>query len=94
MAGFVLICHDRPDALEVRMGAREAHLAWVAEHLDVVRRAGPILDAKGQMAGSLFILEVEDEAAVRAFHAQDPYVKAGVFGRVEILRWRQTVGDP
>ncbi len=94
MAGFVLICRDRPDALSVRMATREAHLAWVAEHRDVVRRAGPIVDEAGAMAGSLFILEAESEDAVRAFHAQDPYARAGLFGQVEILRWRQTVGDP
>ena len=30
---FVLTCIDKPDALQVRMGAREAHLAYVRERM-------------------------------------------------------------
>ena len=94
MATFVLICHDRPGALDLRMATREAHLAWVGENLAKVVRAGPLLTDEDQMAGSLFVVEAADEAAVRAFHQDDPYAKAGLFERVEILRWRQTVGAP
>lgn len=94
MATFVLICHDRAGALDLRMATREAHLAWVGENLAKVVRAGPLLTDEDQMAGSLFVVEAADEAAVRAFHQDDPYANAGLFERVEILRWRQTVGAP
>lgn len=89
---FVLTCIDKPDALEVRMGAREAHLDYV-RRANVTRLGGPFLDAGGAMAGSLMIIEVEDLAAAAAFSAADPYVAAGLFQSVEIRPFRVTIGD-
>lgn len=89
---FVLACHDKEDGLETRMGARPEHLAWVQTRLDAVRVAGPMLDDAGRMAGSLFILDMPDKAAVEAFHAADPYTLAGVWGRVDIREFRASFG--
>ena len=94
MATFVLICRDKPGALDLRMKTREAHLAWVGENMAQVVRAGPILNDEGGMAGSLFVLEAASRGDVEAFTAADPYSRAGLFGSVEILGWRQTVGAP
>jgi uncharacterized protein YciI len=92
MATFVLMCVDHPGALDRRMATREAHLAYAREHISMVKLAGPLLDDDGQMAGSMFILEAPDKAAVEAFSAADPYRLAGVFERVEIRSWKVTVG--
>ncbi len=92
MATFTLICFDKPGALDLRMATREAHLAYVREHLAMVTMAGPMTDAEGGMAGSLFVIEAEDRAAVEAFNAADPYAKAGVFGQVEIRGFKATIG--
>ena len=92
MAMFVLMGVDHPGALDRRMAAREAHLAYVGEHIALVKVAGPLLDEAGQMAGSMFVIEAPDKAAVEAFSAADPYRVAGVFERVEIHAWRVTVG--
>lgn len=89
---FVLTCLDRKDALEARMGARPAHLEYVDQHLAKVKLAGPFLDEAGGMVGSMFILEVEDQAAAEAFAAQDPYALAGVFERTEIRPFRVVRG--
>ncbi len=94
MTTYVLICRDKPGALDLRMATRETHLAWVGENMANVVRAGPILDEAGGMAGSLFVLTAETRAEVEAFTAADPYSKAGLFESVEILKWRQTVGAP
>ena len=88
---FVLTCIDKPGALEARMGAREAHLAHVRES-GIVRLAGPFLDERGDMAGSLLIVEAGDLAQAQAFSAADPYVAAGVFQSVDIRAFRATVG--
>jgi hypothetical protein len=93
MAVFVLMCIDRPGALDLRLATREAHLAYVRERLSMVKLAGPLLDAAGEMAGSMFILEAPDQAAVEAFNAADPYQRAGVFERVEARAWKVTVGE-
>lgn len=92
MAMFVLMGVDCPGALDKRMAVREAHLAYVREHIALVKVAGPLLDEAGQMAGSMFVIEAPDKAAVEAFSASDPYRVAGVFERVEIHAWRVTVG--
>jgi uncharacterized protein YciI len=92
LAQFVMTCIDHKGALDRRMGAREAHLAYVARHRDLVRLAGPLLDDAGQMAGSLLLIEAPDRAAVEAFAAADPYRLADVFESVEIRPWRVTVG--
>ena len=89
---FVLTCIDKPDGLEARMGAREAHLAYVRES-GIVKLAGPFLGEAGEMAGSLLIIEAADLAAARAFVAADPYGKAGVFQSVDVRPFRLSIGS-
>jgi uncharacterized protein YciI len=91
---YSLTCLDNPKSLELRMATREAHLAYV-RNLDHVKLklGGPFLDAEGQMAGSLLIVEAPDMAAARAFSAADPYVEAGLFSSVEIREFRVTIGQ-
>lgn len=90
---FALMCLDKPNALEVRMGAREAHLAYVRERIDQVKLAGPLLDDEGGMAGSLLILDVADRAVAEAFNAADPYTLAGLWGSVEIRAFKASIGQ-
>ena len=90
---FMLACFDKPNSLDLRLATREAHLAYVAERGAMVKLAGPMLDDAEGMAGSLFILEGADRAAVEAFHAADPYQQAGLFGRVDIRGFRASVGQ-
>lgn len=92
MALFALACFDKPDALQLRMATREAHLAYVRDNASIVKLAGPLLDAADQMAGSLFVLECADRAEAEAFNAEDPYQKAGVFDQVEIRGFRASIG--
>lgn len=87
----VLICHDRPGALEIRLANREAHLAYIRE-TGVVAQAGPLLDAEGGMAGSLVILDVPDLAAAESWAKSDPYAKADLFASVEIRPWKRVIG--
>jgi hypothetical protein len=92
MALFVLVCIDKPDSLALRMATREAHFAYAGAAGRGVRLGGPFLDAAGEMAGSLIIIEAEDMAAAKAFNAGDPYQQAGLFESVEIRPWRNTFG--
>jgi uncharacterized protein YciI len=87
------MCLDKPNALEVRMGAREAHLAYVRERIDEVKLAGPLLDDEGGMAGSLLILDVADRTAAEAFNAADPYTLAGLWGSVEVRGFKASIGQ-
>lgn len=91
---YILACFDKANSLDLRMATREAHLAWAASHKDRIRRAGPLLTEEDAMAGSLFFLEAESVDEVRAFNADDPYSKAGLFDRIEVQRFRPTLGEP
>lgn len=89
---FILTCLDKPASLELRMATREAHLTYVKDNAAAIRLAGPVLDAAGDMAGSHFILEMDDKAGVEAFSAADPYAKAGLFQSISIWPWRAAIG--
>ena len=89
MALFALTAIDKPDALALRLSVRDAHFAFVRE-TGRIKLAGPFLDAAGQMCGSLMIVEAPDLATVERWHAEDPYVKAGLFATSDIRSWTPT----
>ena len=90
---FVLTCIDKPNSLALRMATREAHFAYAnAKPPGTIRLGGPFLDAGGDMAGSLIILEAEDLGAAKAFNRTDPYTLAGLFESVDVRPWRVTFG--
>jgi len=93
MPHFMLACFDKADSLPLRMATREAHLAYMGDKRDMVKLAGPLLDDKGDMAGSLLIVEADDLAGATALSAGDPYTKAGLWDRVEIKAFRVSVGQ-
>lgn len=86
-----LFCHDKPDALQVRLDNRAAHLAYI-EATGVVEMAGPLISAEGQMCGSLVVLMVDTLASAQDWAAHDPYAKAGLFADVTITEWKKVVG--
>ena len=53
-----------------------------------------MLSETDTMYGSLFFLEAESADEVRAFSATDPYSKAGLFDRIEVQRFRASLGEP
>jgi uncharacterized protein len=91
---FVISCIDKPDSLSLRMATRQAHLAYAntGEKPVKVKIGGPYLDEKGNMTGSLLVVDAPNQAAVEQFSRDDPYVKAGLFQSVEIRPYRVTVG--
>ncbi len=91
MALFVISWRDKPNSLDVRMAAREAHLAYAHGQEDRVKLGGPYLDEAGQMCGSLIIYEAETLEEAQAFHDKDPYKLAGLFESSTITPWRATL---
>jgi uncharacterized protein len=88
---YTIICADKPGQLATRKTTRDAHLAYIDE-TGVVTQAGPLLDAGGEMCGSLIIIDVENQAAAESWAAGDPYATAGLFEKVEIRPWRRVIG--
>ncbi|OSQ49847.1 YciI family protein [Marivita geojedonensis] len=87
---IALIARDKPGALETRKANRDAHLGYI-EATGVVEQAGPLLDAKDQMIGSLVILDVPDMAAAQAWADNDPYAQAGLFQSVDLIPWKRVI---
>jgi hypothetical protein len=86
---FVITAFDKPDSLELRMATRPAHVEYL-QKTGVLKLGGPFIDEKGEMIGSLLIIEVPDLAAAAAWQAGDPYVKAGLFARSDLTAWKAT----
>lgn len=88
---IALITRDKPDALQIRLDNRDAHLAYI-EETGVVEMAGPFLDPDGVMCGSLIIMNVDTLAAAQDWADNDPYAKAGLFEKVRIEEWKKVIG--
>ena len=89
---YVLICEDKKDSLDVRLGNRDKHLAYLGELADRVRLAGPMLSDDGEsMVGSMLIIEADSAAEIQAIADADPYALAGLFEKVTIRPFRQVI---
>jgi hypothetical protein len=93
MALFAITCWDKPGVLDERVKHRPDHVTYLKTQDAVIRLAGPRLDAAGQMCGSLFVIEVENLAAAKAFSDGDPFVQRGVFGKVDVAGFTKTMGS-
>jgi uncharacterized protein YciI len=90
---FILIAHDKPGALPLRMATRPAHLAWcTASFGESLIYGGPLLDEDGKPKGSVLVIEAADETAARAAFAADPYALAGLFDATTVTPIRQVFG--
>ncbi len=88
---IALIARDKQGALPVRLQNRPAHVEYLKSG-SAVQQAGPLLNADGEMCGSLIILDVPDMAAAEAWAADDPYGKAALFESVELIPWNRVIG--
>lgn len=87
---FVIFCQDKPGSQQVRLDNRPAHVEYLKEHADKIVAAGPILTDDGEgMIGSTLIMEFEDRLDAKAWAANDPYARAGLFASVDIRPWKK-----
>jgi uncharacterized protein YciI len=95
MTHFLIYTEDKPDSLDVRLKAREAHLNWVMSDPKIkLISAGPWLDDAGDMRGSLLIVSAESLESVENWLAEDPYNKAGLTAFKRIRRFNWLLGAP
>jgi uncharacterized protein YciI len=90
---FAVIARDGtdPGAAERRMAVRPRHFDRLAPEVAAgrVRLGGAILDApEGRMVGSIIVLALPDEDAVRAWLAEEPYATEGEWQEIRVERWR------
>jgi uncharacterized protein YciI len=96
---YAIIGLDHPESLAARATARAAHLARLESLRSQARLllAGPLakIDAidpgPAGFAGSLIVAEFRDIDEARAWAAEDPYVAANVYARVDVHPFRQVL---
>ncbi len=82
---FMIYALDKPNALDLRLKTREAHLEYVRGS-GKMELAMPLLDEDENMKGSLIIIEAENREEAEEFSRNDPYKQAGLFESVVIER--------
>ncbi|TAE36300.1 MAG: hypothetical protein EAZ70_11095 [Runella slithyformis] len=90
---FVIHAYDYtdPQALDRRMAARPDHLQGAQElktagHFVV---GGALLSPDNQMIGSMMLVEFEDEAQMRQWLDNDPYVTGKVWEKINVNPFRK-----
>ena len=94
---FLVLGTDAPGTSALRQELRPAHRAWLREHPGHAVRVvhgGPTLDAEGGMNGTLLVVEAGTRQEVERFLDADPYVRGGLFARVEIRAWQWSLRSP
>ena len=96
---YAIIAEDNPGTLEARLAARPAHL----ERLQGLQREGrlllagphPAIDSEDPgpagFSGSLVVAEFPDLEQAQMWADGDPYVKAGVYGRVTVKPFKKVL---
>ena len=87
---FFVWGRDRPGGFDVKVKLNEEHWAFMDEYADQLIARGPTLtshDDDAETTGSLHIVDLPDEDAVRAFAFEEPYYRAGAFESVELYRF-------
>ena len=91
---FLVNARDKAKSADLRQATRQAHLQWAGESRHKIAMAGPVLSDDGEtMIGSTFVIEFATLDEARSWAAEDPYAKAGLFERTEIIPFIWLIGD-
>ena len=96
---YAIIAEDVPGSLEKRLAARPAHVerlkALLAEGRLVIAGPHPLIDAEDPgpagFSGSLIIAEFASRELAIAWASADPYVAAGVYGKVTVKPFKKAL---
>ncbi len=86
---FYVHALDKADGGAIRKTLHEEHVAYLTENGDSVMVRGPLVTDDGETRnGSVLLLDFPDIKAARAFWAEEPYNRAGLYESVEFYAWR------
>ena len=96
---YAIIAEDLPGSLEKRLAARPAHVerlkALLAEGRLVIAGPHPLIDAEDPgpagFSGSLIVAEFASRELATAWASADPYVAAGVYGKVTVKPFKKAL---
>ena len=81
---FMIKALDGAGMLEKRLEVRPRHLESINQIRDHIICAGGLLNDEGKMKGSCLVLEYPSREELDAYLAQEPYVLANVWEKVEV----------
>ncbi|MGO1182292.1 MAG: YciI family protein [Micrococcaceae bacterium] len=85
---------DAPDRAYVRQQVYQEHLDFLSENAHMLLACGAKLDDAGERAsGGVYLIDVETRTEAENFIAADPFYQHGLFGTVNITRWRKAYLD-
>jgi hypothetical protein len=88
---YVLECHDKKGAAELRAEHVAAHSSYLKANMEKVQLAGPLLNDSGEPTGSLIFLRCSSLDEARAFGEDDPLSRVGLFSSIAV---REFVPEP
>ncbi|MHB0775219.1 YciI family protein [Halomonas sp. WWR20] len=87
---FMIETFDRAGQHDLRLETRPEHLAYLDRHKALLIACGAKLsDDSTHASGGLYLVDVESREEARRFIEADPFHQAGLFDRIEIVRWRK-----
>ncbi|WP_433164431.1 YciI family protein [Kribbella sp. CA-247076] len=92
---FFVWGRDRQGGFDVKVKLNEEHWSFMDGYADQLIARGPTLTSHSDDAettGSLHIVDLPDEDAVRRFAYEEPYYRAGAFESVDIYRFHNHTG--
>ncbi|MBW6495905.1 MAG: YciI family protein [Burkholderiaceae bacterium] len=88
MPQFMVFATDHPPhSMALREARRPEHRAHVLANDSRITLAGVMLDADGNQCGSVYSFSAGSAEEVQAWLDAEPYVRAGVYGDIRIMRW-------
>jgi uncharacterized protein len=86
---YLVIAHDHPGLDDKRETLRDAHRAYLRAQGKRLLASGALLGDDGKtIVGGASLFDTEDMQEAIRFETEDPYAKAGLRARTEIVQWR------
>ncbi len=91
---FAVLFEDQPGTgMDLRLKHMPAHLAFLENHSNIIKAAGPLKSNNGELAGGLWLAEADQVEEVQDLIERDPFWPAGLRKSVKILAWQQVFAD-
>jgi uncharacterized protein len=79
---FFILCWDKPGRSVLREETCPAHLAYLPAHMHDMLLGSPLETKDGAIVGTVFLIDMANQAAAAEFTADEPSHRAGFFESV------------
>ena len=93
---YIALCEDDPtvDTAALRRQERQAHFGYIESILGRLLVAGPVsYPMDGAYTASLFVYAADSEHEARQLLEDDPYFRAGIYGKVRLAPFQPAAGE-